>query len=145
MVDHSEESLSLDDKGLPVPGAVRGDLLVGDELGFPAAPLVYHRELLTLLVLLKIRHCQEDLEKEKPGQLGFLLSKEHGQENAGGGGMEGKGWRWLVWDKMALAGVPEQSPRNTKRGQGPSGLWGSLHVAGAQLAASSLLDTGRES
>lgn len=59
--------------------------------------------------------------------------------------MEGKGWRWLVWDKMALAGVPEQSPRNTKRGQGPSGLWGSLHVAGAQLAASSLLDRGRES
>lgn len=78
MVDHGQESLSLDDKGLPVPGTVCADPLVRDELGFPAAPLVDHRELLTPLVLLKIRHCQEDLEKEKPGQLGFLLSKEHG-------------------------------------------------------------------
>lgn len=29
----------------------------------------------------------------------------------------------MVWDRMALAGVPEQSPGNTKWGQGPSGLW----------------------
>lgn len=55
------------------------------------------------------------------------------------------GWGWLVWDKMGLAGDPEQSPINTKWAQVPSGLWGSLCMAGAQLAASSLLEEGKES
>lgn len=52
--------------------------------------------------------------------------------------MQGEvGCRWLVWDKMALAGVLEVSPSSTKWGQGPDGLWGSLCRAGAQLAARS--------
>lgn len=57
VVDHSQESLSLDDKCLPVPSAVRGDPLVREELLLPAAPLVYHRELLASVVLLKVSHC----------------------------------------------------------------------------------------
>lgn len=57
MVDHGKESLSLDDKCLPVPSAVRGDPLVRDKLLFPATPLVYYRELLTPVILLKISHC----------------------------------------------------------------------------------------
>lgn len=51
----------------------------------------------------------------------------------------------MVWDRMALAGDPEQSSSNTKWGQGPSGLWGTLFMAGSELAASSLLGKGRES
>lgn len=61
VVGHGQEVLAGHLKGLPVPGTVGGDPLVWREPQPSLAPLVNDRELLTLLIRLKISHSQEDL------------------------------------------------------------------------------------
>lgn len=65
MVGHGQEVLPGHLEGLPVPGAVGGDPLVGREPQPSLAPLVNDGELLALVIGVEVSHGQEDLQQRR--------------------------------------------------------------------------------